>query len=107
MAARLDPVFKAVSDPTRRAMLDLLRVQERTATELAAPFAISQPASSRHLKVLRQAGLVRAVADGRSRVYRLQPEPLRAVFDWAEHYQRFWTDKLAGLGTLLDEIDEP
>lgn len=87
-------------------MLDMLRERARTATELAAPFAISQPASSRHLKVLRRAGLVRAQADGRSRVYRLEPQPLRAVADWAEHYQRFWSEKLVGLGGLLDEIDD-
>lgn len=101
-----DSVFKAVSDPVRRAMLDMLMQRARTASELSAPFSISQPASSRHLKVLRRAGLVRSEAEGRNRVYRLEPAPLRAVFDWSEHYRHFWTEKLVDLGALLEGMDD-
>lgn len=101
-----DSVFRAVSDPTRRAMLDMLKQRPRSASELALPFAISQPASSRHLKVLRRAGLVRSEVRGRNRMYRLDPQPLRTVFDWAGHYQQFWADRLVGLGTLLDQMDD-
>ena len=104
MPASANEVFKAVSDPTRRAMLDMLRERHRTASELSEPFAISQPASSRHIRVLRSAGLIRARVRGRNRVYSLNPSPLRAVSDWSDHYRRFWSDRLVGLGTLLDEI---
>jgi DNA-binding transcriptional ArsR family regulator len=95
-------VFRAVSDPTRRRMLDLLRRGERSVAELAQPFAISQPAVSQHLKVLREAGVVRVRKQGRLRIYRLDPRPLRDVFQWAQYYEQFWREKLAALGRELD-----
>jgi PhnB protein len=76
-------VFRAVADATRRALLDLLAIQERSATELARPFAMSQPAISQHLGVLKAVGLVNERRVGRQRFYRLQREPLHRVFDWA------------------------
>jgi DNA-binding transcriptional ArsR family regulator len=98
-------VFHALADPTRRAMLDRLRVGERTVSELAAPFAMSQPAVSQHLRVLSDAGIVRARRDGRQRYYRLRAAPLREAFDWLGRYERFWGEKLDALGDYLDSAD--
>jgi DNA-binding transcriptional ArsR family regulator len=102
-----DAVFRALSDPTRREMLALLRDRELTVMELAEPFQMSQPAVSQHLAVLRDSGLVSARRDGRNRLYRIEPENLRVVDDWLEHYRHFWTDKLWALGELLDETSSP
>lgn len=94
--------FRAISDPTRRAILDALASGERAVGELGEHFPISQPALSQHLRVLRDAGLVAPRRDGRRRLYRLRPEPLRAVYDWVAHYERFWDAKLDALGAYLD-----
>lgn len=107
MTAASDAVFRAIADPTRREMLELLRERERTVQELAAPFAMSQPAVSQHLAVLRDSGLVSSRRDGRNRVYRIEPERLKAVDDWVEHYRHFWTEKLWALGEFLDSEAEP
>lgn len=96
-------VYRAISDPTRRQMLDLLRTGERSASELGAPFRISQPAVSQHLKVLREAGLVAERRDGRARRYRLRPEPLAEVGRWVSQYARFWQQRFDALAQFLDE----
>ena len=83
-------------------MLELLRDRELTVVELAEPFAMSQPAVSQHLAVLRESGLVSARAEGRNRVYRIEPDNLRVIDDWLEHYRHFWTEKLWALGEHLD-----
>ncbi|HUJ40827.1 MAG TPA: metalloregulator ArsR/SmtB family transcription factor [Candidatus Acidoferrales bacterium] len=83
-----DSVFQAVADSTRRAMLVLLTDGERAVVELSAPFRISQPAISQHLRVLRRAGLVRMRPAGRRTLYRIEPGPLREVLDWAEPFRR-------------------
>lgn len=98
-----DDVFRALADPTRREMLALLRDGERTVLELAQPFAMSQPAVSQHLAVLRDSGLVSSRRDGRNRLYRIEPKTLKAIDDWLEHYRHFWTEKLWALGEYLDE----
>jgi DNA-binding transcriptional ArsR family regulator len=98
-----DAVFRAVSDPTRRAILELLRADERTAGDLAAPFSMSRPAISQHLKVLRDAELVSVRSEGRVRVYRLNPLPLHALFDWSALFEDFWRARLGGLRGYLDE----
>ena len=95
-------VFAAVADPTRRRLLDLLATRETPVNGLATRFAMSRPAISQHLRVLREAGLVRERRAGRQRVYRLRPERLKEVYDWAAHYQRFWTKKLRSLGEHLE-----
>jgi DNA-binding transcriptional ArsR family regulator len=87
-------------------MLGLLRERERTVFELAEPFDMSQPAVSQHLAVLRDSGLVSARRDGRTRVYRLEPDNLRHIDDWLEHYRCFWTEKLWALGEHLDELEQ-
>jgi DNA-binding transcriptional ArsR family regulator len=95
-------VFRAIADPTRRRMLDLLRDSERSVSELAEPFHMSQPAISQHLRVLELAGLVRARRVGRTRLYRLEPEPLEEVADWALHYARMWPGRMRALRAYLD-----
>jgi lactoylglutathione lyase len=84
--ARPEDIFHAVADPTRRAMLDLLREGDRSVTELAHPFRMTQPAISQHLAVLRRAGLVRARRSGRRRLYRMDTRPLERVYDWSGRY---------------------
>jgi DNA-binding transcriptional ArsR family regulator len=82
-------VFRAVADPTRRALLDCLRQAEHSVNDLARPFRMTQPAVSQHLRILRQAGLVRGRKCGRERMYRLNPEPLREVYEWAARHKPF------------------
>ena len=96
-------VFRAISDPTRRAILDRLTGGEHAAGTLAAGFPVTPGAVSQHLKVLRDAGLVRVRRDGRARLYTLAPDRLREVHDWVEHYRAFWEHSFDTLGELLDE----
>lgn len=99
----MDAAFRAISDPSRRQILDLLALGQRSAGELLEHFSFSQPALSKHLRVLREAGLVEAEAAGRRRVYALRGERLRSVSDWVSHYERFWSEKLDALGGVLDD----
>jgi DNA-binding transcriptional ArsR family regulator len=96
-------VFGAVSDPTRRRVLDMLLRRDMSAGQIAAPFAMSRPAVSQHLRVLSDAGLVSFRRAGRERIYRLRAAPLREVHDWAGHYQIFWSGKLLDLGDYLSD----
>ena len=98
----MDLACRAISDPSRRRVLDLLAEGERTVSELLAHFSFSQPALSKHLRVLREAGLVVARPVGRERRYSLRPEGLRSVADWIRAYERFWTGRLDALGDVLD-----
>lgn len=98
-ASASDP-FLAVADPTRRAILDRLRHGDTPFSELVAAFDLSAPAVSRHLRVLREARLVRQAENGqdaRERIYRLDPAPLRDVVEWARGYQQFWAGNLSSL----------
>jgi DNA-binding transcriptional ArsR family regulator len=87
-------VFDALADPTRRRVLELLAERERSAGEIAATFPVSRPAVSRHLRVLRQAGLVRSRQDAQRRVYELDPEPLAELDAWLATYRPFWRERL-------------
>lgn len=100
-------LFRAVCDPTRRGILDRLAQGDVGATQLRAARSMSQPAMSQHLKVLREAGLVSVRTQGRRRIYSLQPDALRPIYDWIRHYERFWDQRLDRLGALLDEEPEP
>jgi DNA-binding transcriptional ArsR family regulator len=91
------PLYGAIADPTRRDILDLLRAGERSAGEIAECFPVSRPAISRHLRVLREAGLVRERREAQSRIYRLDPRPLAELDRWLEHYRVFWTARLQSL----------
>jgi DNA-binding transcriptional ArsR family regulator len=96
-------VFAALANPTRRALLDLLRDRPRPVHELAEQFAMRRPSVSEHLRVLREAGLVADERRGRQRVYRVEPERLREIAEWLHPYEEFWRDRLRGLRELLDE----
>ena len=96
-------VYLAIADPTRRALLlRLAKEGERSVSELLKPLPISQPAVSKHLRILREAGLARSRKQGRRRLYAIEPDRLRQVFDWVAHFERFWDAKLDALGDYLD-----
>lgn len=101
---RLDATFAALADPTRRAILARLASGEASVAELAQPFAISQPAISKHLKVLERAGLIRRGRDAQRRPRRLEPQPLADVTRWLERYRRLWEGRYQRLDALLDEL---
>ena len=100
----LDATFAALADPTRRAILNRLRSGEATVTELAAPFDMSQPAISKHLKVLERAGLITRGRDAQRRPCRLRARPLKDATDWLENYRDYWEESFQRLDTLLDEL---
>ena len=97
-----EATFQALADPTRRAVLDMLRRGSQPAGNIAGAFPVSRPAISKHLRLLRRAHLVREHREGRNRVYQLNPEPLRAVDSWLEHYRSFWSASLANLKALVE-----
>lgn len=98
---RLSAVFRALADPTRRAMLKSLARQARTIGELAEPFDMSLEAASKHVRVLEGAGLVRRTVQGRTHVCRLDARPLHAGMEWIRHYEQFWNQRLDVLESLL------
>jgi DNA-binding transcriptional ArsR family regulator len=102
--ARADEdVFRAIADPTRRAILDRLRAGPAAVNSLADDFSQSRPAISKHLRVLRQAKLVTATESGRERLYTLQPAPLQRVAGWIEGYRLFWQASLTALKRHLEK----
>jgi len=101
MSDRLDAIFGALSDPTRRRILSRLAAGEAQVSEIAAPFRISAPAVSRHLKVLEEAGLVARRVEAQRRVISLNPEALRKASRWVDRYRSFWDASLDRLETLL------
>ena len=98
------PTFRAVADGTRRAILDALACREHTVTELCRLFEVSQPRVSQQLKVLKDAGLVHVRREGRLAFYFLDARPLRELYDWAAHYERFWKERLGMLSGVLDRL---
>ena len=105
-SAQLDAVFRALSDPTRRAMLRRLAGQERTVGELAEPFKMSLAAASKHVKTLEHAGLVRRTVRGRTHFCRLNPQPLAGADDWLRAYEQLWNKRLEALEALLRHPDK-
>ena len=103
-ADRLDATFAALADPTRRAILARLASGEASVTELAKPFAMSQPAVSKHLKVLERAGLISRGRDAQRRPCRIEGKPLEDASGWLEGYRRVWEANFRRLDTLLDEL---
>ncbi|HKB95894.1 MAG TPA: metalloregulator ArsR/SmtB family transcription factor [Rhizomicrobium sp.] len=102
---RQSEVFRALGDPTRRALYERLIAGEETVSALTARFAVSQPAISQHLKTLREAGLVAVRREGREAHYSAGPEGLKPLFDWMAHYEKFWRSRDARLKATLKEID--
>ncbi len=99
-------VFRALADPSRRAIFERLTSGEAAVKELTANFEISQPAVSQHLAALRGAGLVSERREGRLVYYRVEPKGLRPLVNWIGHYQAFWVERLDKLRVLLDEMDQ-
>ena len=102
--ARLDATFAALADPTRRAIRARLAAGDASVMELAAPFDMSQPAVSKHLKVLERAGLISRGRDAQRRPRRLEARPLAEATEWLENYRRFWEDSFERLDAVLDEL---
>lgn len=94
--------FEILAEPNRRRILDLLREQERPVSELVEALDVTQPAVSKHLRMLREAGFVEVRADAQRRLYRLRPEPLRAIEEWLAPYRRLWESRLDDLERHLD-----
>ncbi|MCK6508018.1 metalloregulator ArsR/SmtB family transcription factor [Myxococcota bacterium] len=101
-----DRIFQALADPRRRAIFESLTRGEAAVSELTARFDISQPAVSQHLATLKEAGLVSGRREGRRVIYQVEPDGLRPLVDWITHYQAFWTQHMARLERLLEEMDE-
>src|SRR6476660_3632452 len=101
---RLDAAFSALADPTRRAILARLATGEASVTELAEPFAMSQPAISKHLKVLERAGLITRSREAQRRPCRLEAKPLAEADEWQERYREFWEASFGRLDSLLEEM---
>ncbi len=97
-----EATFQALADPTRRAVLDLLRRGSQPAGQIAGAFPVSRPAISKHLRLLRRAHLVREHREGRNRVYELNAEPLQAVDSWIEQYRVFWANNLNSLKAFVE-----
>ena len=102
--ARLDATFAALADPTRRAILAQLAAGDATVMELARPFAMSQPAISKHIKVLERAGLVARASDAHRRPCRIVARPLAEATVWLEGYRRFWEQSFERLDALLEDM---
>jgi DNA-binding transcriptional ArsR family regulator len=102
--ARLDLTFAALADPTRRAILARLATGEASVMELAEPFAMSQPAISKHLKVLERAGLISRSKDAQRRPRRLTAKPLAEATEWLEAYRQFWEGSFVRLDAVLEEL---
>jgi DNA-binding transcriptional ArsR family regulator len=105
-ADRLDATFSALADPTRRAILARLAKGEASVMELAEPFAMSQPAISKHLKVLERAGLIARGRDAQRRPCRLVPAPLKVVDAWIERYRELWEESFQALDGVLEDLKQ-
>jgi DNA-binding transcriptional ArsR family regulator len=103
---RLSGTFQALADPTRRAILARLALGEASAGDLAEPLAISQPAISKHLKVLERAGLISRTREAQYRPCRLEPQALKRVDEWLEEYRRLWEARLDRLETYLSKLQQ-
>ncbi len=101
---QLDATFAALADPTRRAILRRLAAGEATVTELAGPFEISQPAVSKHLRVLEHAGLISRRQEAQRRPARLEPQALAASIAWLEEFRRYWEESYQRLDDVLDDL---
>jgi DNA-binding transcriptional ArsR family regulator len=103
-AATTTDAFNAVAEPRRREILDALARGERSVTDLVEQLGVAQPVVSKHLRVLREVGLVRFRDEGRQRMYRLEPAPLREVYEWVKDYERLWNERFELLDAVLDDL---
>jgi DNA-binding transcriptional ArsR family regulator len=105
-AATTADVFNAVAEPRRRAIVDALADGERGVTELVGELRLTQPQVSKHLRVLREVGIVRAREAGRQRLYRLDGHALKPIHDWVAGYERLWSDRFEQLDAVLDDLKQ-
>jgi DNA-binding transcriptional ArsR family regulator len=103
----VESVFEIIAEPNRRAILNLLVSSEQSVGEIERQLRMSQPAVSKHLRVLREAGFVESTVDAQRRLYRLKPEPLREIDAWLAPFRRFWSAHVDALERHLDRIDQP
>jgi DNA-binding transcriptional ArsR family regulator len=103
-SATTSDAFNAVAEPRRRQILDLLALGERSVTDIAAKLRVRQPQASKHLRVLKQVGLVTVRGAGRRRMYRLDAGRLKPIHDWVKSFERFWNERLDRLGEYLNEL---
>jgi DNA-binding transcriptional ArsR family regulator len=103
-AATTTDAFNAVAEPRRREILDLLAKSERPVNELVELLGVTQPQVSKHLRVLREVGLVEVRGQGRQRMYRLNGQPLKPIHEWVKNYERTWNERFEVLAELLDEL---
>ena len=105
-AATTTDAFNAVAEPRRRQILDLLAGDELAVNDLVALLDLAQPQVSKHLRVLREVGLVQVRGDGRQRLYRLNGQPLKEIHDWVKEYEQSWSERFEALDELLEELKE-
>ena len=105
-AATTTDAFNAVAEPRRRQILDLLALGEMTVNELVDLVELPQPQISKHLRVLREVGLVTSRDDGRQRMYQLEGQPLREIYAWVKQYERLWEERFEALDEVLDELKQ-
>jgi DNA-binding transcriptional ArsR family regulator len=103
----MESVFGVIAEPNRRAILGLLASSQHSVGELEQRLRMPQPVVSKHLRVLREAGFVEAIADGQRRLYRIKPDPLQELDQWLDQFRRFWTPHIDALERHLDRIDPP
>jgi len=105
-AATTTDAFNAVAEPRRRQILDVLAGSERPVNDIVALLGLGQPQVSKHLRVLREVGLVEVREEGRQRMYRLNGQPLKPIHDWVKNYERSWEQRFEALDELLEELKE-
>ncbi len=103
----METVFAIIAEPNRRAILSLLASSEQSVGDIEQQLGLSQPSVSKHLRVLREAGIVEASVDAQRRLYRLKPDALTAVDDWLAPFRRFWSARVDALEQHLDRMDDP
>jgi DNA-binding transcriptional ArsR family regulator len=103
-AATTADAFNAIAEPRRREILDLLAGGERSVNEIVAVLGLAQPQVSKHLRVLREVGVVEVRVDGRQRLYRLNGPALKPIFDWVKEYERTWSERFDRLDVVLEEL---
>lgn len=106
-AATTADAFNAVAEPRRRQILDALAGGERPVNDLVVELGLEQPQVSKHLRVLKEVGLVEVRDAGRQRLYRVNPDPLKPIHDWLQGYERLWSQRFERLDVLLDELKKP
>jgi len=99
-------VFKAIADPTRRAIIELLTLENLNLNDVVAHFEMSRPAVAKHINILSKSGLVKVETRGRERIHRLQPAALKTATDWLNYYSQFWDEKLTDLKTAVEADHE-